>query len=175
MNTPSSGTFDDNGLTIPDFPSAMMKSPPTSTMFKQVTPAHGVTESRPVEVLVVEPDRKTFERIQSLLHKGAGRVYSIDWAEGEAQAIAAIEQKEYDLGLFSYALDKATGLDLLRDLVSRDCEMPMILLTADESEEIDYEAATAGAADCLSTGLLNTAKLERSIRYALKQASMTAV
>src|SRR5882757_3749133 len=102
MNTPSSGTFDANGITIPEFPSAMMKTAPTSTMFKHLTPAHGVTESRPVEVLVVEPDRKSFERIQSLLQEGTSRVYSVDWAEGEVQAIAAIERKEYDLGLFSY-------------------------------------------------------------------------
>src|SRR4051812_45560999 len=150
MNTPSSGTFDASGLTIPEFPSLMMKSAPISTMFKQLTPPHGATESRPVEVLVVDPNRATFESIQSLLQNGTSRVYSVDWAEGEAQAIEAIEHKEYDLGLLSYVLDKTTGLDLLRDLVARDCEMPMILLTADESEEIDFDAATAGAADCLS-------------------------
>src|SRR5882757_8488790 len=98
MNTPSSGTFDANGLIIPEFPT-MMKPPPISTMFKQSTPPHGVAEARAVEVLVIEPRQKTFERIQSLLQKSISRVYSIDWAESEAQALEAIERKEYDLGL----------------------------------------------------------------------------
>jgi two-component system response regulator AtoC len=64
-------------------------------------------------------------------------------AEGRAAAAAA----EYDLVLLDYRLPDGDGLEVLRDLVSRDADRPVILMTAYSSIETAVKAIKLGAFD----------------------------
>jgi signal transduction histidine kinase len=89
-------------------------------------------------------------------------------------ALEVLGNVRHDIYLIDYRLGKHTGIQLLQEMRARGCNAPAILLTGQSEFEIDVEAAAAGAADFLEKRRLDEVVLERSIRYALKQAASSA-
>ncbi|MEO7597653.1 MAG: histidine kinase, partial [Opitutus sp.] len=130
--------------------------------------------AKPIKVLVVEDREDDFRYLTFLLCRNGTGAYQLNWAPTYALGKTMVRQGGYDVALFDYQLGSETGLDLLRDARASGCELPIILLTGNDSAEVDQEAALAGAADYLCKTGLNGAELERAIRYAIRQAEMTA-
>ncbi|MSU45918.1 MAG: response regulator [Lacunisphaera sp.] len=70
--------------------------------------------------------------------------------------------------MLDYHLGDRDGLELLREARITGCEIPVIILTAEDSDDVDIAAMEAGAVDYLVKTNLNSRLLERAIRYALK-------
>jgi len=66
-------------------------------------------------------------------------------------------------------LGAGKGVDLIAQAREAGLTKPMILLTGNDSPEVDQEAQKAGANDYILKADVNTSILERSIRYALSQ------
>lgn len=126
----------------------------------------------PLRILVVEDNEDDFRYVQYLLRVNTINRYQVDWAPSYEEGLAAVRAKAYDAALFDYQLGGRTGVDLLRELVSVGSDMPVILLTGADDLRVDQEAAASGAADYVCKQNLDTVHLERSIRYALRQAEM---
>lgn len=71
--------------------------------------------------------------------------------------------------MLDFRLGEHTGLELLRLAIASGCTAPIIMLTGQGEREIDVEAMKAGAADYLEKGKINSAVLERSLRYAIER------
>ena len=127
-----------------------------------------------IKVLVVEDREDDYRYLTFLLGRNGLDSYELNWASTYKMGQQMIRQGGFDVALFDYQLGGGTGLDLLREAQGFGCEMPIILLTGNDSPEVDQEAAQAGAADYLCKTGLNGAELERAIRYAIRQAAMTA-
>lgn len=130
--------------------------------------------AKPINVLVVEDHEDDFRYLSFLLGRNGPGAYHLEWASSFAAGQKAIRDGVYDVALFDYRLGGGTGIDLLKEAQACGCEMPIILLTGHDSAEVDQEASQAGAADYLCKTGLNSTELERAIRYALRQAAMTA-
>ena len=65
-------------------------------------------------------------------------------------------------------MGESDGLALLREARIGGSVTPVILLTAEDSEEVDHAAMEAGAVDYLVKAAVTPRLLERSLRYALK-------
>ncbi len=74
-----------------------------------------------------------------------------------------------------YFLGVKTGLDLLKEAIQQDCDVPFILLTGKGNYSIDLEAMQSGASDYLVKKELTTEILERSIRYAIEKSHNTKI
>ena len=129
---------------------------------------------KPINVLVVEDHEDDFRYLSFLLGRNGNGAYNVQWASSYAAGQRALRECNFDVALFDYRLGGGTGIDLLREAHSCGCEMPIILLTGHDSQEVDQEASDAGAADYLCKTGLNSTELERAIRYAMQQAAMTA-
>lgn len=125
-------------------------------------------------MLVVEDHEDDFRYLSFLLGRSGVGTYHLNWASSYTAGQAMLRQGGFDVGLFDYRLGGGTGIDLLRDAQAVGCEIPIILLTGHDSAEVDQEASQAGAADYLCKTGLNGTELERAIRYAMRQAAMTA-
>jgi signal transduction histidine kinase/CheY-like chemotaxis protein len=126
-----------------------------------------------VRVLVVEDNEDDFRYLRYLLQQiNTSTRYEADWASSFEAGLAALRRREHDVGLFDYQLGARTGMDLLRESRSMECEIPIILLTGADNSAVDEEAAASGAADYLSKVKLDAIHLERSIRYSLRHAQM---
>jgi PAS domain S-box-containing protein len=127
-----------------------------------------------IRVLVVEDREDDYRYLTFLLGRNGDDAYRLTWAPTYALGQAKLREGGFDIALFDYQLGTQTGIDLLKECQVMGCEMPIILLTGNDSAEVDHEASYAGAADYLCKTGLNGTELERAIRYAIRQAEMTA-
>ncbi|MFW6058797.1 MAG: response regulator [Phycisphaeraceae bacterium] len=125
-------------------------------------------QGAPIRVMLIDDDEDSYLIVRHLLAQVEGQRYQLDWVASYDAGLAALEQPAHDLYLVDYRLDRRTGLDLLRAAKQRGFERPIVLLTGLGDRAVDLEAMEAGAADYLPKDELNSALLDRSIRYALE-------
>src|ERR1700733_3360020 len=100
-------------------------------------------------ILIADDQADVVEALRLLL-KGEG--YRIESAESPAQALTAIEQKDFDLAIIdlNYSRDTTSGqegLDLLGRIQGLDSMLPVIVMTAWGSVDLAVEAMRRGAKD----------------------------
>src|SRR5687768_15057361 len=123
----------------------------------------------PIKVIMVDDDEDDFLIVRDLLRDAGDGRYALTWISEYANALRHACDPEVDVVLADYRLGNHNGIDLLRDLLSRGCKAPVILLTGQGDRQIDYAAMEAGAADFLNKTQLTADMLERTIRYAVAQ------
>lgn len=115
------------------------------------------------EVLVVEDEsvlRLTFE--QFLEEEGHG----VSPAETYDEAVALLDEKDFDVVLTDIILPGKTGVDLLRTVHDRGLDCPVIMITGDPNVQTASEAVRLGAFDYLAKPVTGLA-LKRVVRLAL--------
>jgi diguanylate cyclase (GGDEF)-like protein/PAS domain S-box-containing protein len=120
-----------------------------------------------LKVLLIEDDEDDYVLTSELLSDVKGAEYEITWVPKYADGLAAILAEHHDVCLIDYRLGEGTGIELLREAIAAGCRVPMILLTGQGDKETDIEATESGAADYLVKGAIESATLERAIRYAM--------
>jgi two-component system cell cycle response regulator len=119
-------------------------------------------------ILLIDDDRLQQHLMQGLVKNFRSGAFELDGAQSYAEGLKKLLTGKYSVCLLDYRLDLQDGLTLLREARIAGNETPVIILTADDSEEVDIAAMEAGAVDYLVKATLNPRLLERSIRYALK-------
>jgi len=125
----------------------------------------------PTRILIVEDDEDDFLIIEACIRDIPEKKFLIEWCYEYDEALKRIGEGHYDIYFIDYLLGERTGLDLLRDAISRGCEDPLVLLTGIGNREVDIQAMTIGAVDYLVKSEINTEKLERCMRYALERSA----
>ncbi len=118
-------------------------------------------------VLLIEDDEDDYFLIKDLLSRISVSRFIIQWADTYASGYEAIRTNTHDVVLLDYRLGERNGLDLLREAIKVGCEAPIILLTGQGNEIVDFEAMQAGAADYLVKEQISRELLERAIRYSI--------
>lgn len=132
-------------------------------------PAPDPAPPRPIRILLVDDDEDDFLLTRETVADIPGGGYVLEWESDSDTALDRICGNEHDVYLIDFRLGAKTGLDLLREMRERRCSGPVILLTGVGQPEIDRAAEEAGAADYLEKHGLDPVRLERAIRYALRQ------
>jgi PleD family two-component response regulator len=102
-----------------------------------------------MKILIIDDDRMTVSLIQQFLHrKGYGRVQGIT---DSGQALETCADFDPDLILLDLIMPNVDGFALLEELRTDSSEsfLPIIVLTADTSEEAKARALDTGATDFL--------------------------
>ena len=120
-----------------------------------------------IHVLLIEDSSGDYELTRALLSEMEGYEVALDWAATFDDGKRQIRHGGHHVILLDYMLGLHNGLDLLKN-TSQSCAAPIIFLSGQENYQVDLAAAKAGAADYLIKNHLNTAILERSIRYAMQ-------
>jgi signal transduction histidine kinase len=126
-------------------------------------------------VLLVEDDRDDFFLTQDVLQSVPNHKYSVVWAGSYERANHELLERTYDIALVDYRIGERTGLEFIREAGHKFPDTPMILLTGVSDPHIDRAAEEAGAADFLEKGAITPELLDRSIRYACKNARRRAI
>ncbi|MGK5093412.1 response regulator [Deltaproteobacteria bacterium TL4] len=122
-----------------------------------------------LKMLLIDDDRTQYLVLQKLCRKFIHLKIEMAWVESYAEGLEAMAQDAYDVYLVDYLLGSKKGTDLIKNAIQSGLNKTMILLTANDSVEVDQEALEAGAADYLVKEEINPILIERSIRYALKR------
>lgn len=86
-----------------------------------------------------------------------------------AETVAVLESDDFDAILLDLNLPDSSGLATLERVAEVAAELPVIVLTATESEEIGVRAVQMGAQDFLVKGNFTERALHRSLLYSMER------
>ncbi len=128
--------------------------------------------SRELKVLLIEDEENDYIWVRDMLSDITSVRFHLDWISTYEDAVAEICRFQHDVFLLDYRLGVRDGLELLREVMERGCNVPIIFLTGQGDYGVDIEAMKAGAVDYLVKNQINADLLERSIRYSIKGKQM---
>ncbi len=120
------------------------------------------------KILLIDDDERQEHLLTLQLAKFRREQFALEYAPTYEAGLKKLLSGNYAVCLLDYHLGERNGLELLRESRISGCDTPILILTADDSDEVDIAAMEAGAVDYLVKAALNTRLLERAIRYALK-------
>ena len=103
-------------------------------------------------ILIVD-DSTVDRRVAGALLQKAGK-YDIEYAVNGNEALARLQQVEFDLVLTDLLMPGMNGLDLVATIRLQHPHVPVVLMTSRGSEEIAARAVSEGAADYVPKRLL---------------------
>jgi PAS domain S-box-containing protein len=122
-----------------------------------------------LRVLLIEDDEDDYTVLRSMLSEIGSTKFHLQWVRTYDAGVEGICRAEHDVYLLDYRLGERDGVELLREVIARGCQMPIILLTGQGGYDVDIKAMEAGASDYLVKGQITPHLLERSIRYSVVQ------
>lgn len=134
-----------------------------------MTPENGWPQ-RPAHILMVEDDPTDAQLLEELL-VSTFVAERVDHAETLEAALDRLGDgvAQLDAVLLDLGLPDATGLDAVRAVVDAAPELPIVVLTGHDDQEMALEALRERVEDYLLKGEVGPEDLARSIRYALER------
>ncbi|HZU22494.1 MAG TPA: response regulator, partial [Terriglobales bacterium] len=93
-------------------------------------------------VLIIDDEHEIRESLQTLLELEG---YSVTTACNGADGLEQAANEPHDLVLLDYALPDMNGMEVLRELQERDCQLAVIMITAYGTVENAVSAIRCGA------------------------------
>ena len=124
-----------------------------------------------IQVLYVDDDVDDFLLVQSMLRQCQSSRFELKNAVNYQEALQMLYQP-FDVFLVDYKLGKETGINVLEAVKKKLKHAPVIILTGMDSGHADREAMEFGASEYLVKGGFNASFLERTIRYAIRDAAL---
>ncbi len=125
-------------------------------------------DNRRPTVLMIEDDDADATLIRLLLSR-TGLGFEVDRRERLAHALERLEQGGVDLVLLDFSLPDSVGLDSYWALRDRHPEVPVIVLTSLDDDNLALRAVAEGAQDYLVKRQVDPPLLARAIRYAIER------
>jgi len=122
-----------------------------------------------LRALIIEDDEDDFLLARDMLGEAVSVRYRLDWEPQWQVGLEATQRQGYDIVLVDYRLGASNGLELVRQARAMGVTLPFILLTGEDSREIDQEVLLAGASDYLVKSQITAPLLDRAIRYAIER------
>ncbi|GHB77795.1 hybrid sensor histidine kinase/response regulator [Persicitalea jodogahamensis] len=129
-------------------------------------------QEKSLHVLLVDDDEDDFILTSACFNELAGWSFKLEWCPTYEKAVDSLTHCKHDLYIFDYLLGSKSGIDLIKEAVSLNCQEPIILLTGKGDEKIAVESLRLGAADYLVKSDLDAPMLERSLRYSLERTKV---
>ena len=160
---------------MPSVPGAVALSLPRHlTRLLLHLPSSATTEKfmsvSPVKILLVESEAQHQLVPPELLLESHRNTFDVIRIFDAEKALTALLQKTHDVCLIDSSFGSQSGLALIRAAQQRGVSVPIIFLDEEGDRALDEEIMQAGAADYLVKAQMVPSLLERSIRYAIKDA-----
>lgn len=123
-----------------------------------------------MRILIAEDDEVLADALtRSLRHSG----YAADHVKDGMEADAALSASEFDLLILDLGLPRLSGLELLKRLRARNCQVPVLILTAMDGVENRVRGLDLGADDYLAKPFA-LAELEARVRALTRRGQSVA-
>lgn len=115
---------------------------------------------------MIDDDPDIWEVIDALLGSSQLAAYQLSHTDDIAEAIALARTGNFDVCLVDHNLNQSlSGIDLIDQLNGNPT--PMVLITADQCQQLDYQAMQVGAVGFVHKEDLSRSVLDRTLRYAV--------
>jgi two-component system OmpR family response regulator len=123
-----------------------------------------------MRILIAEDDSIIADGLARSLRQGG---YAVDWAPNGLDADAALLTASYDLLILDLGLPRLPGLEVLKRLRARGCQLPVLILTALDGTGDRVRGLDLGADDYMAKPF-ELAELEARVRALTRRSSGTA-
>ncbi len=122
-----------------------------------------------LKLLLVEDNPGDARLVQETLHDVETLKFDIYTVDNLASAIETLGLEDFDIVLLDLSLPDSQGLETCMKLRGEYPEIPVIVLTGLDDEELALRALHQGAQDYLVKGKFETTLLLRSMRYGIER------
>jgi diguanylate cyclase (GGDEF)-like protein len=122
-----------------------------------------------IKVLLVEDMLMIAKITEQMLKKSPSNRYSSTHKARLVDAVATLKSDEFDVILLDLNLPDSRELDTLARIIEVAPDVPIIVLTANNSDEVGLQAVKIGAQDFLLKGDFNYLTLDRAIVYSIER------
>ncbi|MCL4831035.1 MAG: diguanylate cyclase [Caldilineaceae bacterium] len=134
-------------------------------------------EARRLRLLLVEDNLTDQKLLQAALRKPvhrSGQMYSfaVDCTGTIAEALAALQQNEYDIVVTDLYLPQSEGVETIERLLEVAHHLPVVVLSGLDDEELALTAVRLGVQDYLVKATYSTSTLVRTLLYAIERKQM---
>jgi len=121
------------------------------------------------KVLLVEDNPGDAFLIQEQFKTAKTYVFYLTHVEYLAQAITSLAKDSFDVILLDLSLPDSRGIETLKTLKEHSWEIPIVILSGINDEELAIQAVRQGAQDYLVKGKVNSETLVHALRYAIER------
>jgi CheY-like chemotaxis protein len=125
--------------------------------------------SEKLQILVVEDNPADVDFIHEMLPQAGPLNFQIESVSRLAEALTRLERKDIDLVLLDLGLPDSHGLTTFHKLRQAAPDVPVIVLTGTDNQELAIAAVRDGAQDYLVKEQVGGNLLVRTVRYALER------
>ncbi len=126
------------------------------------------TVGRPVNILLVEGNRRDACLIQEALAKAKGALFELECVNRLSTGLERLATGGIDVVLLDLTLPDSRGIDTFAGTYAKAPQVPIIVLTSLDDEDLAVKSLWEGAQDYLIKEQVNTSLLSRAIRYAIE-------
>jgi GAF domain-containing protein/DNA-binding response OmpR family regulator len=124
---------------------------------------------RPIKILLIEDNPTDVRLLRRMLTEAKGFTFDLELADRLSTGLERLASDDVDLILLDLLLPDSHGLDTFAQTLARAPQIPVVVLTGLDDEELALEAVRAGAQDYLIKGEVDGNLLARSIHYAIER------
>ena len=124
---------------------------------------------RCVKVLLIEANKGDAAAIQSLLPGKAGLKCEWSWASDMDKARELLARRPPDVILLDLAMPATAGIQSLTALQAMGADKPIVVVTAEDDEDLGVEAVQQGAQEYLVKNEMESRVVARIVRYAIER------
>lgn len=123
-------------------------------------------------ILLVEDDPGEAGLVQIGLRSSLNRPYTLTHVETLGAAQQALHSQPFDVCLLDLSLPDSHGMTTVKTLSGAFPDLPIVVLTGNDSEELEDEAIRHGGQDYLVKGDAAPRAIARAIRHATERARL---
>lgn len=127
--------------------------------------------SKEIKVLILDDDEDDILLIEDSINCIPDSQYKVTSTTNTQEAADLLNTNSIDIVFCDFFMGKITGIEFIAEQRENGIDIPIILLTGMSNREADKAALEAGASDFISKIDLHPDTLDRSIRYALANAT----
>ncbi len=126
--------------------------------------------SRAIALLVVEDNPGDALLVRETLAAATGGRFKVATVERVIDAVAYLQQSQFDAILLDLSLPDSSGIDTLLGITSAAGDTPVVVLTGHDDPELETELVRRGVQEYLVKDEINRLALARSIRHAVERS-----
>ena len=123
----------------------------------------------PISVLLVEDNPADTRLVYELLAEKPMGCFDLVTVGRLSAAVTRLRDQHFDVLLLDLSLPDAQGMDTLAEIQAIAPDVPIVVLTGLDDEQVALNAVNAGAQDYLVKGKGDSELLTRALRYAIER------
>ncbi len=120
-------------------------------------------------VLLIEDNLSDIVSIRTMLSELKDGCFELKFAETLGEALEILERENFDVVLMDLGLPDSQGFRTFTQIHNQMPELPIIIITGLEDDDLGVNAVKEGAQDYLIKGQIDKKLLARSLKYAIER------